>query len=100
MHMRIVWGKILPGQWDSFEAAYNKAMASRGEIKGLKRQWLVRDQNDRDAGYSVSLWESDEAMQTFWDSPKRRETTAAVQRFFVNQYTTTNCEVRLELPST
>ena len=25
MHMRIVWGKILPGQWDAFEAAFKKA---------------------------------------------------------------------------
>jgi hypothetical protein len=52
MHMRIVWGRILPGQWDGFEAAYKKASAMRGEVKGLKSQWLVRDQNDRDAGYS------------------------------------------------
>ena len=42
MHMRIVWGRILPGQWDGFEAAYKKASAMRGEVKGLKTQWLVR----------------------------------------------------------
>ena len=36
MHMRIVWGRILPGQWDGFEAAYKKASAMRGEVKGLK----------------------------------------------------------------
>jgi hypothetical protein len=34
MHMRIVWGRILPGQWDGFEAAYKKASAMRGEVKG------------------------------------------------------------------
>lgn len=97
MHMRIVWGKILSGQWDRFEAAYAKAMATRGKVDGLRTQWLVRDQNDGDAGYSVSLWDSDEAMRAFWDGAKRHETTAALQRFFVNQYTTTNCEVKLEL---
>jgi hypothetical protein len=30
MHMRIVWGKILPGQWDAFEAAFKKALEIRG----------------------------------------------------------------------
>ena len=96
MHMRIVWGRILPGQWDGFEAAYKKASAMRGEVKGLKTQWLVRDQNDRDAGYSISLWDSDEDMRAFWDSPKRTEAMAVIQPFFANQYTTTNCEVKFE----
>ncbi len=100
MHMRIVWGKILPGQWDGFEAAFKRAMAVRGEISGLRTQWLARDQNDPDAGYSISLWESDDAMRAFWESPKRKETMAVIQPFFVNQYTMTNCDVRLELPGT
>jgi hypothetical protein len=26
MQMRIIWGKILPGQWDAFEAAFKKAL--------------------------------------------------------------------------
>ena len=96
MHMRIVWGRILPGQWDGFEAAYKKASAMRGEVKGLKSQWLVRDQNDRDAGYSISLWDSAKGMHAFWDSPKRQEAMAVIQPFFANQYTTTNCEVKFE----
>ena len=95
MHMRIVWGRILPGQWDGFEAAY-KASAMRGEVKQKIAQWLVRDQNDRDAGYSISLWDSDEDMRAFWDSPKRTEAMAVIQPFFVNQCTTTNCEVKFE----
>ena len=85
MHMRIVWGRILPGQWDGFEAAYKKASAMRGAVKGLKSQWLVRDQNDHDAGYSISLWDSDEDMRAFWDSPKRAAAMAVIQPFFANQ---------------
>ena len=49
MHMRIIWGKILPGQWGAFEAAFKKALEIRGEAKGLKSQWLLRDQNDPNA---------------------------------------------------
>ena len=38
MQMRIIWGKILPGQWDAFEAAFKQALEIRGEVKGLKKQ--------------------------------------------------------------
>jgi heme-degrading monooxygenase HmoA len=97
MHMRIVWGKILPGQWDAFEAAFRKALEIRGEAKGLKNQWLLRDQNDPDAGYSISQWDSDEDMRAFWDSKQRSDAMAVIQPFFVNQFTITNCEVRIAL---
>jgi len=95
MHIRIVWGKVLPGQWDAFEAAYKKALEIRGEVKGLKCQWLLQDQNDPDAGYSISQWESDEDMRTFWDSRKRSDAMAVIQPFFVNQFTITNCVVKV-----
>ena len=59
MYMRIIWGRIVAGQWDGFEAAYKKATTLRGDVKGLKNQWLARDQADPDAGYSITLWESE-----------------------------------------
>jgi heme-degrading monooxygenase HmoA len=95
MHMQIVWGKILPGQWDAFEAAFKMATARHHEVKGLRSRWLLRDRNDPDAGYSVSLWESEADMQAFWESPARREGMALIQPFFANQYTVTQCEVRV-----
>jgi len=98
MQMRIIWGKILPGQWDAFEAAFKKALEIRGDVKGLKRQWLLRDENDPDAGYSISQWESADDMRAFWDSNKRNEAMAVLQPFYVNQYTITNCAVRIALP--
>ncbi len=100
MHMQIVWGKILPGQWDAFEAAYRKATAGHHGVKGLKSRWLLRDRNDPDAGYSVSLWENEADMKAFWDSAERREGMAMLQPFFANQYTVTQCDVRYSLPST
>ena len=95
MHMRIVWGRILPGQWDAFEAAFTEALETRGEVKGLISQWLLRDQDDPNAGYSVSQWESDGAMRAFWESKQRSDAMAVLQPFFVNQFTVTNCEVRV-----
>ena len=95
MQMRIIWGKILPGQWDAFETAFKKALEIRGDVKGLKGQWLLRDENDPDAGYSISQWESADDMRAFWDSKKRSEAMAVLQPFYVNQYTITNCAVRI-----
>src|SRR6476660_4803547 len=97
MQMRIIWGKIMPGQWNAFEAAFKRALEIRGDVKGLKGQWLLRDQNDPDAGYSISQWESEEAMRAFWDSKRRSDAMAVIQPFFVNQFTITNCEVRVAI---
>ena len=95
MQMRIIWGKTLPGQWEAFEAAFKKALDICGDVKGLKGQWLLRDENGSDAGYSISQWESAEDMRAFWDSKQRSEVMAVLQPFYVNQYTITNCAVRI-----
>jgi len=99
MYMRIVWGKILPGKWNEFEAAFKAAMAARGELKGLKEHWLARDQGDPNAGYSITLWESEGDMKAFSDSPRRKEIMARLERFYVNQFTATHCEVRYDMKS-
>lgn len=94
MYMRIVWGRIAPGKWDQFEAAFKAAMATRGELAGLRNHWLARDQQDANAGYSITIWDSEVAMRTFWESPKRREIMAPLEPYYVNQFTTTHCEVK------
>ena len=97
MYMRIVWGKILPGKWNEFEVAFKAAMTARGEVKGLKDHWLARDQNDANAGFSITLWDTDSAMRTFWDSQERKDVMAPLDPFYVNQFTTTHCEVKYTL---
>lgn len=97
MYMRIVWGKIISGKWSEFEAAFKASMATRGDLKGLRNHWLARDQNDPSAGYSITLWDSEADMTSFWDSPKRKQVMAPLEPFYVNQFTTTHCEVRYDL---
>jgi len=97
MYMRIVWGKIVDDKWDEFEAAFKAAMAARGDLKGLKNHWLARDQNDVDAGYSITLWDSESDMRAFWDSDKRKEVMAPLEPFYINQFTITHCEVKYTL---
>ncbi len=97
MFMRIVWGKILPGKWNEFEAAFKQSIAARGKLKGLENHWLARDQSDPNAGYSITLWNSEADMTSFWDSPERKEVMAPLEPFYVNQFTTTHCEVRYDM---
>lgn len=97
MYMRIVWGKIVPGKWNEFEAAFKTSMATRGEVKGLKEHWLARDQHDANAGYSITLWNAEADMRAFWDSQRRKDVMAPLEVFYVNQFTTTHCEVKYTL---
>ncbi len=97
MYMRIVWGKIVPGKWDAFEAAFKTAMATRGEVAGLEDHWLARDQVDANAGYSITMWASEADMKKFWHSKKRQDVMGPLEPFYVNQFTTTHCEVKYAL---
>ena len=97
MHMRIIWGKIRAGQWERYEAAYRKVFLSNTpSIEGLRARWLVRDVNDRDAGYPVSVWETAEAMKQYETGIFfRNEVKPTLQPFFVDDFDTTHCEVRV-----
>lgn len=95
--MRIVWGRVKADQWDAYETAFKQAMSERGPVKGLINQWLARDQQDKDAGFSVSLFESNDDMHAFWNSKAREVAMARLQPFYVNQYTVTDCDVKFSV---
>ena len=65
MMLRIIHGKLKPGTWDAYEGAYKDAMKKAGKIPGLKGRWLAHAVDNPDAGYTMSLWESDAAMSTY-----------------------------------
>ena len=92
MHMRIVWGETFPDNGMLLKRPSRRLWKIRGKAKGLNSQYLLRDQNDPDAGYSISHWDSEEDMRAFWDSKQRSDAMAVIQPFFVNHYTITNCE--------
>lgn len=93
--MRITWGKIKPGQWQGYEEAYKKGTALTRDAKGLKGRWLVQDLDDPDAGYSITLWDSEREMRNYRDNPVFKEKILPlVQPFFVDQYQTRFCRVK------
>lgn len=96
--MRIVWGKVRPGQWEQYEEVYKHVLRlGREHIQGLQGRWLVRDIDDPDAGYSVSLWESTAAIDRYETSDFfLQEVKPALQPFFLDDFTTARCEVRVK----
>ncbi len=96
MYMRIIWGRVRPGQWAQYEDAYKRVLGPIRDIAGLQGRWLARDVANPDAGYSVSLWTSEEAMDAYEKSDLfHKQVKPALQPFFVNDFTTAHCEVRV-----
>ena len=95
MMVRIIHGKLKPGTWDSYERAYKDAIAKAGKIPGLKGRWLAHADDDPDAGYTISLWESDAAMRAYESGEILQNTIQPrLKPFFSGDYSTTRCEVR------
>ena len=67
MIMRITWGKLRAGTWQEYEQAYHEMVAGKA-VPGLRGRWLAQDVNDPDGGFSVSLWDSLDAMQAYEQS--------------------------------
>ncbi len=41
MRVRIIYGKLRPGTWDAYEAAYKEVAEQSGQIPGLRARWLT-----------------------------------------------------------
>jgi heme-degrading monooxygenase HmoA len=96
MIMRITWGRIHPGTWEEYEKTYNATVVAKSKnIKGLRGRWLAQDTADKDAGYSVSVWDSAEDMEAYEQSEFfKKEILAPLQPFHINAFTTTRCDVK------
>lgn len=100
MHVRISWGRLRPGTWDDYEAAYREFAAGAGAVEGLKGRMLARDVEDRDTGYAVSMWDSRDAMDAYEQSEVRQQLIPRLQAFFADDFITHRCVVtfRQDLP--
>jgi heme-degrading monooxygenase HmoA len=98
MFMRITWGKLKPGAWNDYEAAYKKVMPRALDVPGVRGRWLIRDLDEPDAGYSVAMFESEHDMRAFTENAEvRAAIRAAFEPFHTGEYTTKHCEVTVEL---
>ncbi len=95
MFARINWGKVQAGKWDEFEAALKDIVAKAGTQPGLKGRMLLRDADDPDAGFTLSLWETEQDMRNYESSDTMQKLVLpAIEPFFSGEYKTTFVEVR------
>ena len=92
--LRITRGKIRPGSWDQFEAALHEAINKVGDVPGLISRSLVRNVDDPDEGYAISIWESMDAIRHYEASELAKTVTPMIQSFFTGDYRCDHCEIR------
>jgi heme-degrading monooxygenase HmoA len=93
MLMRITWGKIQDGRWDEYVALWQKSATETHGAKGLGGRWLLRDRDSKNAGYSISLWETNEALESYVANQQGRPVNTDMVACFTGQYVTTICDV-------
>jgi quinol monooxygenase YgiN len=96
VYMRISWGRVNPGTWDDYEAAFMEGVKEAGDVPGLVRRIFSRDLDDPDTGYSVSVWESPEAMDAYDSGLANEAILPKIQPFFGGAFVTNRLEVIFE----
>jgi quinol monooxygenase YgiN len=97
MYMRISWGRVNPGAWADYQEAFKEAVEATGRPEGLVTRVLSRDVDDPNTGYSISWWESVEAMDAYETGPGvNDEILPRIQQFFGGAFVTNRVEVVME----
>jgi hypothetical protein len=107
MYMRVTKGRVKPGCWDKYEAAYlehvegkhveGQHVAGHRSPAGLLGRWLMRSMLDRELAFSLSLWETREAMEAYERSDAvRREILPHLAPFISNDFAAFHCGVTVQ----
>lgn len=97
MYMRVTKGRVRPGCWQSYEAAYVQHVEGRPAPAGLLGRWLMRSMIDVDLGFSLSLWETQEAMEAYERSDAvRREILPHLAPFLTSDFVAHHCDVKVQ----
>lgn len=90
MIARVNWGKIKPGKWEAYARLWNDYSKQLSGAAGFRGRMLLRDAENKDAGYSISFWDSAASFEAYSPDPA---SITAFQDCFVGQYVTTVTEV-------
>ena len=93
--MRFSHGKLKPGAWNDYEKVYREVVAERTQMPGLLGSMLTRDADDPDSGYTVSIWESADALRRYEASDRAKAVAPRFKPFHTGEYTTTVSELHL-----
>jgi heme-degrading monooxygenase HmoA len=97
MYMRVTKGKTRPGCWEQYEAAYRQYVEGAPSPRGLLGRWLLRSVADRELGFSLSLWETLDAMEAYERSDAvRRQILPHLAPFLSSDFVAHHCDVKVQ----
>jgi heme-degrading monooxygenase HmoA len=95
MFMRVSWGRIRPGQWEEYERRFDKLAAAHAAEGGPRRRLLLRDLDEPDAGFAISIFDTEEEMRAWGaNSAARQRTQGELSDLYIGDYRIRQCEVR------
>ena len=95
MYVRMLWGKLRHGMWDEYEKYYNDHIEPvTREIGGFRGRQLLRSTENGDEGLSLTLWDTQEAMQSYDRSPNRQEAGKGMEHMYSGEYWVKHFEIR------
>jgi heme-degrading monooxygenase HmoA len=98
MFMRIGWRRIRERQWQEYERRFKKLAQVNVAQDGPKRRWQVRDLDEPDAGFAISVFDTENETGNWADNPPARERVKQeMSDLYVDDYRVRNCQVRLQL---
>lgn len=99
MYMNFIWGRVKTGMWPEYERLFLQADVSTQSLPGFICRWLLRDLDDTDTGFAVSLWESEEDVgRLVSDATVRQLIEQKFTPLFIGEYSRHLCEVRVASP--
>lgn len=94
MFMRIYWGRIEPGCWPDIEKAYREL--NEIPVVGMRARWVTQDVNDPDNLFTITVWESADAVRAWESSSDFHDVfQARVKPFLAGSHTVSLCEIRV-----
>ena len=87
MHIRLIWGKILPGTWDDYKKWYtDTVIPSTQGAKGLRGRRLLRGVDDPDEGISATMWDSRADLEAYERSEGRQRISQEAKHLYAGEY--------------
>ena len=97
MFMRVTWGRIKEGHWDDYESRFDKLAANQTSKGGPSRRLLLKDLDEPDSGFAISIFDTEAEMRAWSDDAGARERTKQEMKdLYVGDYRVRQCQVRIQ----
>lgn len=93
MNSRLETFTVDPDRWRDFEWEWKKLVVARRHTQGLQMRLLVRSLENEGEGFTLSVWDSLEALTAFEDR-HRQPGQPSLERFYIGEYAHRWGEVR------